>query len=108
MNTDVISSVLAATQAPTLEVRDDAGELIGRVDRTGASGAHRAGMGKSDRRAQREVSEASRKSTLEPLANSWRGGRKTTQPIRADSSCKTCGPGQLMGNSKLLREHQSN
>jgi hypothetical protein len=28
-----------------------------------------------------------------------------TRPVRADGTCKHCGPGQLLGNRRLLREH---
>jgi hypothetical protein len=107
MNTDVISSVLAATQAPTLEVRDHAGELIGRVDRAGA--AELIERGWADPIGERSVKylKLRKNAPWRPTAKGWRGGSKTTQPVRADSSCTTYGQGQLMGNSRLLREHRS-
>ena len=107
MNTDVISSVLAATQAPTVEVRDPKGDLVGRVDRAGAAEL-------IERRWADPIGQRGTKylklrvnAPWKPFAKSWRGGSNTTQPVRADSSCKTYGPGQLMGHSKSLREHKS-
>jgi hypothetical protein len=107
MNTDVISSVLAATQAPTLEVRDHRGDLVGRVDRAGA--AELIERGWADPMGERSVKylRLRENAPWKPLAKRWRGGSNTTQAVRADSSCKIYRPGQLMGNSKLIREHRS-
>jgi hypothetical protein len=33
-------------------------------------------------------------------------GSQTTREVRADHSCTRFGPGQLMGNSRTLREHK--
>jgi hypothetical protein len=101
------SSVLAETQAPTLEVRDHTGLLIGRVDRGGATELIERRW--ADPIGGRVVKYLKLRNNApwKPLTKSWHGGCKTTQAVRADSSCKTYGPGQLMGNSKLLREHRS-
>lgn len=100
-------SVLAETQAPTLEVRDHTGLMIGRVDRAGA--AELVERGWADQIGAHVVKYLKLRNNApwRPLAKSWRGGSKTTQPVRADSSCRTYGTGQLMGISKLLREHRS-
>jgi hypothetical protein len=107
MKTEVISSVLAATQAPTLEVRDHTGDWVGRVDRAGAAELIERGWADPIGEHSVKYLKLREKAPWKPLAKSWRGGSKATQPVRADSSCKSYGPGQLMGNSKLLREHRS-
>ncbi len=35
----------------------------------------------------------------------WRGGSRTTRPLRADASCGRYTEGQLMGSPRALREH---
>jgi hypothetical protein len=35
-----------------------------------------------------------------------RSGSRTTAAVRADSGCRIYGAGQLMGNSRCLREHR--
>lgn len=53
------------------------------------------------------VGNRSRIRYLRPMPAEWslNLGSKTTHPVRADSSCTIYGFGQLMGNSRTLREH---
>ncbi len=41
---------------------------------------------------------------LRPLGGQPSRRSPGTQPVRADKSCRSLGPGQLMGNSHCLRE----
>jgi hypothetical protein len=104
MNTDVVSSVLAATQAPTLEVRDHKGDLVGRVARTGAAELMERGWADPIGEHCIKYLKLRKGAPSKSRAQYWRGGSNTTQAVRADSSCKNYGSGQLMGNSKTLRE----
>jgi hypothetical protein len=106
MNTNIISSVLAATQAPPLEVRDFAGNLLCRIDRAGAAELiERKWADPVGRRCVKYL-KLRPNAPWNPRAKSWWFGGITTQAVRADETCKRYEPGQLMGDPKLLREHR--
>ena len=46
---------------------------------------------------------------LRTVATTWtlNSGSRSTRTVRADGSCRTYGAGQLMANSRTLREHNA-
>ena len=99
-------SALATIQAPTIEVRDQAGELIGSVERS--QGVMLISRGWADVIGRRAVKYLRLRADApwRPAARSWRGGSATTQPVRADQTCKNLADHQAMGDPRTLREHK--
>jgi hypothetical protein len=100
-----LQSVLAVIQAPTLEVRNSAGELIARVDHAGAREMVERGwanpIGKRTIKYLRLRDDA----PWTPLRKSWCGGSRTTQRVRADGRSGLYQPGQALGWEKNV-EHK--
>jgi hypothetical protein len=106
MKKEIVCSVLAATQAPLLEVRDHTGELLCSVGRAGAAALMERGWADPIGKNCVKYLKLRANAPWKPLPRNWWHGSETTQAVRGDESCKRYGPGQLMGNSKLLREHR--
>jgi hypothetical protein len=98
-------AVLATIQAPAVEVRDHAGELVGTVDAAGATALLARGWAVA---IGSHVTKYLRLTPTAPAATrgrQWMGGSQTTRPVRADQTCKQYESGQVMGNPRTLREH---
>src|SRR3974390_211586 len=92
-------------KTPTVEVRRN-GELIARVDRHGAMDLiERGWVGARGSKCVKYLALLPEAPLHQLRRSSWRGCSHTTRPIRADQTCLTFGAGQLMGNSRCLREH---
>jgi hypothetical protein len=96
---------LAAIQAPTVEVRDSAGELITRVGRTAATELVERGWAKPVGRKQLKYLRLRDDAPWTPLRKGWRGGNRTTQRVRGDGSTGHYKPGQFLGWEKNV-EHK--
>jgi hypothetical protein len=92
-----VPSVLAAIQAPTVEVRDHTGELIGRIRRGDVEELVARGWAKPVGKRQLKYLRLTEDAPWTPLAKSCHGGSRTTQRIRADGGSGLYEPGQLLG-----------
>jgi hypothetical protein len=123
-----VSSVRAVIPAPrpqvrSYEVRDQAGELIARINRDQAaelidrgwanavgSRMPRTAPGSkqldSDQWTRVKYLRLRSDAPWNPYRKTWTGGNYTTRTIRADQTCHTFAPGQPMGDPKSLREHK--
>ena len=106
MSHSTTSSALAAIQAPTVEVRDHSGALIGTIERSQASELLARGWAVAVGRRVTRYLKLTPDAPRRPSTSTWRGGHNTTCPVRGDQTCKKFGDGQLMGNSRTLREHK--
>lgn len=97
--------VLAEIQAPTVEVRDHMGELIGRIDRAGAIEMVARGWAKPVGKRALKYLRLSEDAPWKPGRNGWRGGSRTTRRVRADGSSGVYEPGQVLGWERNL-EHK--
>ena len=102
------SSVLAAIQAPKVEVRDNVGGLVATIERSQATLLLARGwaepVGNKTVKYVRLTPKAPRRKIAD---KSWLGRtEKTTQPVRADQTCTRFGDEQLMGDSRSHREHK--
>jgi|ERR1051325_735661 hypothetical protein len=104
--TGVISADLALLQAPTIEVRDNTGELVGRIDRARADELVARGWADPVGRHEVKYLRLRPDAPWRPLSRGWSGGSNTTRPLRADHTCKSFEPSQVMGNPRTLREHK--
>jgi hypothetical protein len=100
-----LPSVLAAIQAPTVEVRDTAGELITRVSRAAALELVERGWAKPIGKRALKYLRLADNAPRTPLRQGWRGGNRTTQRVRADGRSGVYEPGQVLGWEKNL-EHK--
>jgi hypothetical protein len=100
-----VPSVLAAIQAPTIEVRDHMGELVGRIQRADVGEIVERGWAKPVGRRQLKYLRLTEGAPWKPLAKNCHGGSRTTQRVRADGSSGLYEPGQLLGWEKNL-EHK--
>lgn len=92
-----LPSVLAAIQAPTVEVRDCTGELVARVDRADATEMVARGWAKPVGKRELKYLRLADDAPWTPWSKSWRGGSRTTKRARADGSSGAYEPGQLLG-----------
>lgn len=100
-----VPSVLAAIQAPTVEVRDHMGELIGRIQRADVVEIVERGWAKPVGKRQLKYLRLTEDAPWTPLARSCQGGSRTTQRVRADGSSGVYKPGQVLGWERNL-EHK--
>lgn len=100
-----VPSVLAEIQAPTVEVRDHLGELIGRVDRAGAIEMFARGWAKPVGKRALKYLRLREDAPWKPGCKGWQGGSRTTQRIRADGCSGVYEPGQVLGWERNL-EHK--
>ncbi len=90
-------TVLARIQAPTLEVRNHAGELVGRVARDKADGLIAAGLLSPIGRKGIKYLVLNRDAPR--LTRDWRGGSHTTERMRGMR-------GELIGAPKSGLQHR--
>jgi peptidoglycan/xylan/chitin deacetylase (PgdA/CDA1 family) len=100
-----LPSVLAEIQAPTVEVRDHMGELIGRVDRAGATEMVARGWATPVGKRALKYLRLRDGAPWKPGSNGWPGGSRTTQRVRADGGSGVYEPGQFLGWKRNL-EHK--
>jgi hypothetical protein len=101
------SSVLAAIQAPTVEVRDHKGGLLAMIERSQAAVLLMRGWAEPVGNRTVKYLRLTPKAPLRAsTGGSWLGGSCTTRPMRADQTCKLFGDGQLMGARRSHREHK--
>jgi hypothetical protein len=100
-----LPSVLAVIQAPTVEVRDSKGELVGRVDRADVAEIVARGWAKPVGKRALKYLRMADDAPWKPGRKGWPGGSQTTQRVRADGSSGVYEPGQFLG-WKRNREHK--
>ena len=91
--------VLAAIQAPQVEVRTFEGELVGRVNRARAAELVERGWARPIGKRSLKYLRLEADAPLKLLRKGWRGGSHTTQPVRSDGSLGVYSPGQALGCS---------
>jgi len=103
------SSVLAATQAPKVEVRDNAGGLVATIERSQAALLIARGWAEPVGNKVAKYLRLTPKTPWRKIHDgSWlRRTGKTTQPVRADQTCSDFGDGQLMGAGRSHQEHKA-
>lgn len=98
--------VLAAIQAPTVELRNSAGDLIARVNRASAAELVERGWAKPIGKRTLKYLRLEDGAPLKLLQKGWRGGSYTTERLRADGSSGLYSPGQALGWHKNV-EHKA-
>ncbi len=97
------ASVLAGTQAPTLEVRNLAGDLVGRVSLDHADELIAAGLVSPVGRNRIKYLLFTRREPA--LARAWRGGSHTTERIRNEQGIVIGPPKSGLQHRELPREN---
>jgi hypothetical protein len=89
--------VLATIQAPTVEVRDSAGELIGRVNHATAMELVEQGYAKPVGKRALKYLRLREDAPWTPQRKSWNGASRTTRRVRSDGILGCYQPGQRLG-----------
>jgi len=90
-------SVLAATQAPTVDVRNAAGELVWKIDGARAKELIDRGWASPVGAYEMKYLKLHEDAPWKPYAKAWSGGSRTTRRVRAEGRNGPYRPGQALG-----------